>query len=134
MSYIAVNLHEVKQDRVRIKLAEPLYGKDGETQAGSFWDVDLKKLVKDYTIPATGIYQVDWVMIGKNIEKAEFVESDQPLISLDRTLMFKDAGVRFWYRSTSYLPEARTKAIQKLTGLAPDTVIEHCYFSYQRIA
>lgn len=67
MSYIAVNVQEVRKEVIRIDLAQALHGKDGKTQTGNFINLDTGKQMKGVVFKRRGFYEIKLYACGEKI-------------------------------------------------------------------
>lgn len=134
MSCIAVNLHEVKQDRVRIQLTEKLLGKNGPTQTGKFYDLDQQKLVTQYCLPTVGIYEVEVVMVGTNITPVCFTNLEHLCQSSLPAKVLLSSPTEYWSKARIFFHSGSFIPTPTLSGFQPNSVLDCCYISYRRVA
>lgn len=132
MSCIAVNIHEIKQETVKIELVHPVYGKNGKQQMGVFRDASTGKEITSYTLPKPGFYACKTLYVGHDVNGVVFARPNE-LILLKQNI-FLDNATCYYAEYTQFVSAANMQhSLAKWIDLEPTTTIEYFCTCYQFI-
>lgn len=128
MSEVAVKIYETKKDIQRIHLKEPLHGKNGLDQMGTWINTFTNEEVTSYTYSQVGNYRLEYVMVGQKIEDVEgpFAEVDGEYNL--RSEQTHDIGDIQRWETDYFVSKAQLLVpITGIQGLQPNTLLSHYY-------
>lgn len=134
MSEVAVKIYETKKEIQRIHLAEPIYGKDGRDQLGTWVDTDTGQKVDHYIYRRMGSYLVEQkAVITGDYSKTNY---SGPFDSPDGEHLVKVTDIPTFSKDIEYYkilflvtcPNLKVNIVG-FTGMKPTLSILHCHIT-----